>query len=61
MNMAQGTKKKKGRFVKGSKEAKEFMASLRRGKGSKKEGGNIFDDIGRKLKKKHLIPIWVEK
>ena len=37
--------KKKSRFVKGSKEAKEFMLSIR-----KKKGGNIFDDIGNKLK-----------
>ena len=37
--------KKKARFVKGSKEAKEFMLSIR-----KKKGGNIFDDIGTKLK-----------
>ena len=45
-----GMKNRKARFVKGSKEAKEFMANIRRGKGCKKEGGNIFDDIGRKLK-----------
>ena len=37
--------KKKGRFVKGSQEAKDFMLSIR-----KKKGGNIFDDIGKKLK-----------
>ena len=37
--------KKKGRFVKGSIEAKEFMLSIR-----KRKGGNIFDDIGKKLK-----------
>ena len=37
--------KKKARFVKGSIEAKEFMLSIR-----KKKGGNIFDDIGNKLK-----------
>ena len=37
--------KKKARFVKGSIEAKEFMLSIR-----KKKGGNIFDDIGKKLK-----------
>ena len=37
---------KKGRFVKGSQEAKEFMQSIRK----KKNGGNIFDDIGNKLK-----------
>ena len=37
--------KKKGRFVKGSNEAKEFMLSIR-----KRKGGNIFDDIGKKLK-----------
>ena len=42
--------KKKARFVKGSKEAKEFMASIRRGKGCQKNGSNIFDDIGKKLK-----------
>ena len=48
--MGYGIKMKKSRFVKGSKEAKEFMANIRRGKGCKKEGGNIFDDIGRKLK-----------
>ena len=45
-----GMKNRKARFVKGSKVAKEFMANIRRGKGCKKEGGNIFDDIGRKLK-----------
>ena len=43
-----GMKNRKARFVKGSKEAKE--GNIRRGKGCKKEGGNIFDDIGRKLK-----------
>ena len=32
--MGSGIKKKKARFVKGSKEAKEFMTSIRRGKGS---------------------------
>ena len=48
--MGSGVKKRKARFVKGSKEAKEFMANIRRGKGCKKEGGNVFDDIGRKLK-----------
>ena len=37
--------KKKGRFIKGSQEAKDFMLSIR-----KKKGGNIFDDIGKKLK-----------
>ena len=37
--------KKKSRFVKGSKEAKEYMLYIR-----KKKGGNIFDDIGNKLK-----------
>ena len=37
---------KKGRFVKGSQEAKDFMQSIRK----KKNGGNIFDDIGNKLK-----------
>ena len=37
--------KKKGRFIKGSQEAKDFMLSIR-----KKKGGNIFDDIGNKLK-----------
>ena len=42
-------KKKKARFVKGSKEAKDFMASIRKGKGSKC-GGNVFDDLGKKLK-----------
>ena len=40
-----GLKKKKGRFVKGSKEAKDFMLSIR-----KRKGGNVFDDIGKKLK-----------
>ena len=48
--MGSGIKKKKARFIKGSNEAKAFMANIRRGKGCKKEGGNIFDDIGRKLK-----------
>ena len=42
--------KKKARFVKGSKEAKEFMASIRKGKGCQKNGSNIFDDICKKLK-----------
>ena len=42
--------KKKARFVKGSKEAKEFMARIRKGKGCQKNGANIFDDIGNKLK-----------
>ena len=37
--------KKKSRYVKGSQEAKDFMLSIR-----KKKGGNIFDDIGKKLK-----------
>ena len=37
---------KKGRFVKGSQEAKDFMQLIRK----KKNGGNIFDDIGNKLK-----------
>ena len=37
--------KKKGRFVKGSPEAKVFMNSIR-----KKKGSNIFDDLGNKLK-----------
>ena len=37
--------KKKGRFVKGSKEAKDFMLSIR-----ERKGGNVFDDIGKKLK-----------
>ena len=41
-----GNVKKKGRFVKGSQEAKDFMQSIRK----KKNGGNIFDDIGNKLK-----------
>ena len=37
--------KKKGRFIKGSQEAKDFMLSIR-----KRKGGNIFDDIGKKFK-----------
>ena len=41
-----GSNVKKGRFVKGSQEAKDFMQSIRK----KKNGGNIFDDIGNKLK-----------
>ena len=44
-----GKSVKKGRFVKGSIEAKEWMASIRKGKRTK-VGGNVFDDIGRKLK-----------
>ena len=38
--------KKKGRFTKGSPEAKAFMTSIRK----KRTGGNIFDDLGNKLK-----------
>ena len=48
-NTGLGLKKKKARFVKGSKEAKDFMASIRKGKGAKC-GGNVFDDLGKKLK-----------
>ena len=48
-NTGLGLKKKKARFVKGSKEAKDFMASIRKGKGIKC-GGNVFDDLGKKLK-----------
>ena len=44
-----GKSVKKGRFVKGSIEAKEWMASIRKGRRTKL-GGNVFDDIGRKLK-----------
>ena len=47
--MGSGLKKKKARFIKGSKEAKDFMASIRKGKGTKC-GGNVFDDLGKKLK-----------
>ena len=47
--MGSGLKKKKARFIKGSKEAKDFMASIRKGKGAKC-GGNVFDDLGKKLK-----------
>ena len=45
-----GSGLKKASFVKGSIEAKEFMASIRKGKGCQKNGANIFDDIGNKLK-----------
>ena len=48
-NTGLGLKKKKARFVKGSIEAKQFMASIRKGKGIKC-GGNVFDDLGKKLK-----------
>ena len=48
-NTGLGLKKKKARFVKGSIEAKQFMASIRKGKGAKC-GGNVFDDLGKKLK-----------
>jgi len=42
--MAKETKKKTGRFVKGSQEAKDYMASIRAGKG-------IFDKVGKAFKK----------
>ena len=44
-----GLRKKKARFVKGSIEAKKIMASIRKGKGTKC-GGNVFDDLGKKIK-----------
>ena len=47
--MGSGLKKKKARFVKGSIEAKQFMVSIRKVKGTK-SGGNVFDDLGRKIK-----------
>jgi hypothetical protein len=42
--MAKETKKKTGRFVKGSQEAKDYMSSIRAGKG-------IFDKVGKAFKK----------
>ena len=42
--MAKETKKKTGRFVKGSQEAKDYMSSIRAGKG-------IFDKVGNAFKK----------
>ena len=42
----EGNNVKTSRFVKGSQEAKDFTQSIRK----KKNGANIFDDIGNKLK-----------
>ena len=47
-----GQSVKKRRLIKGSIEAKEFMASIRqkKGKGVKCDGSGVFEDFGRKIK-----------
>ena len=51
-NEITGQSVKKKRLIKGSIEAKEFMASIRKkkGKGLKCDGSGIFEDLGRKIK-----------
>ena len=47
-----GQSVKKKRLIKGSEEAKAFMASIRqkKGKGVKCDGSGVFEDFGRKIK-----------
>ena len=47
-----GQSVKKRRLIKGSIEAKEFMAMIRKkkGKGLKCDGSGVFEDLGRKIK-----------
>ena len=51
-NEITGQSVKKKRLIKGSKEAKAFMASIRqkKGKGLKCDGSGVFEDFGRKIK-----------
>ena len=51
-NEITGQSVKKKRLIKGSEEAKAFMASIRqkKGKGVKYDGTGVFEDLGRKIK-----------